>query len=179
MYKIKKLMKLNEPLYHTNELASLWGITNRNTLTVSIHRYVGQGILIPIYRGFYATRSLDTISSYRLGSAIMHRYCYVSTETALVAAGAIFQEISAITFVSVMAKQITIGSHAFRFRQMVPQFLYQPSGITMIDGVLWASPERAYADMLYFAPNYYLDNPKGLDFDKVKQIRKEVGYDRQ
>ena len=100
MYKIKKLMALNEPLYHTDELASLWGITNRNTLTVSIHRYVKSGILTPVFRGLYASRSLSDISPYRIGAAIIHQYCYVSTETVLISAGIIFQELSAITFVS-------------------------------------------------------------------------------
>lgn len=172
-------MALNEPLYHTDELASLWGITNRNTLTVSIHRYVKQGILTPIYRGLYATRPLSTIPPYRIGAAIIHQYCYVSTETVLAAAGIIFQELSAMTFVSSRAKQGTVNGTTFRFRQMAPKLLMQPIGISDIDGVLWASPERAYADMLYFAPTYHLDNPEGLDMKKVSAIRKAVGYDRQ
>lgn len=179
MYKINKLLKLNEPLYHTDELASLWGITNRNTLTVSIHRYVKQGVLIPVYRGLYATRPVDQISLYRLGAAVIHRYCYVSTETVLVAAGVIFQELSALTFVSDKAKQVTVALQAFRFRQMAPQYLHQPTGISMKDGVLWASPERAAADILYFAPHYYFDASETLDWKRIRAIQKEVGYDRK
>jgi len=179
MYKMMKLMKLNEPLYHTDELAALWGITNRNTLTVSIHRYVKKGILTPIYRGLYATRSIETISPYRMGAAIAHRYCYVSTETVLVMAGVIFQELSAITFVSDRTQQMSVGGHTFRFRQMAPKFLHQSAGVSLVDGVLWASAERAYADLLYFAPKYYFDAPNKLDWKKVKVIQQEVGYDRQ
>lgn len=173
-----KLMKLAEPLYHTDELAALWGITNRNTLTVSIHRYVQKGVLIPVYRGLYATRPISEISPYRLAAAVAHRYCYVSTETVLVNVGVMFQQLSAITFVSDRTQQADLGGHTFRFRQMAPKFLHQPMGISLQDGVLWASPERAYADLLYFVPKYYLDNPGVLDMKKVKQIQQEVGYDR-
>ena len=172
-------MTLNEPLYHTSDLGRLWEINNRNTLTVSIHRYVKQGILIPVYRGLYATRPIDTISPYRLGAAAIHGYCYVSTETVLAEAGVIFQELFGITFVSHSVKQITIAENLFRSRQMAPSLLYQTIGISLVDGVLWASPERAYADLKYFAPLYYVDNPDALDMKKVKAIQKEVGYDRK
>jgi len=54
MYKINKLLAAKQEVFHTNDLALLWDIRNRNTLYTTIKRYVAKGTLIPIHKGLYA-----------------------------------------------------------------------------------------------------------------------------
>lgn len=176
MYRINQLIKIDRKIFHSNDLALLWNITNRNTLYTTIKRYVQKGVLIPVYKGLYSTVPLPQLDPLALGKAIIHRYAYLSTELVLVSAGVISQVTYAFTFVSDLTKKISVGSWSFLFRRLKDEFLYNPTGIENQNGIFIATVERAVADMLYFNPNYNFDLRDSIDFDKVQSIRKEVGY---
>lgn len=176
MYKINKLVKLNRKIYHTNDLAILWKIANKNTLYTTIKRYVKKGILIPIYKGLYLTIPLSEIDHLALGKAIIHDYTYLSTESVLFQNGLINQISYSYTFVAGKSKKITVKNINFLYRRLKDEFLLNPAGIENRNGLLVASTERAVADMLYFSPNYNFDFTKAINWSKVKQIQKEVGY---
>lgn len=176
MYRINKLLKEKNTLFHTQDLAVLWGITNRNTLYTTIKRYVDQGFFTPIYKGFYTTVDLDQLDPVTIGIRSLLTYSYLSTETVLGRDGAIFQLSSQITLVSSLSKTMSIGDQSYRVRSMPDEFLYNDLGIRIENGISIASPERAMADLLYFNPDYYLDNIKGIDIKKMKLTQKEVGY---
>ena len=176
MYRINELLKLDRKLYHTNDLALLWNIANKNTLYTAIKRYVQKGVLLPVFKGLYATVPIPQLDPQELGISIIHRYAYLSTESVLAQAGVITQMTYAYTFVSSQSKRVSLGATLYLFRQLSDQYLYNPSGISYRNGVFAATPERAAADMLYFNPKYHFDMPEALDFEKVKSIQKEVGY---
>jgi predicted transcriptional regulator of viral defense system len=176
MYKINELLKLNRKLFHTNDLAILWGIANRHTLYMTITRYLDKGILFPIYKGLYSVAPLNVLNPLELGKAIIHRYTYLSTESVLAQAGIISQMVYDYTFVTNQSKRVSIGEYSFRFRQLKDEYLYNPTGIVDQSGIFIATPERAAADMLYFNPKYHFDIPQSIDFAKVKTIQKEIGY---
>lgn len=176
MYRLDKLIKLDRKLYHTNDLALAWNITNKNTLYTAIKRYVKKGILISVYKGLYSTTPLSQLDSVDLGRAIVHQYSYLSTESILVKNGVITQNIYFITFVSGVSKKVKIGDQNFLFRKLKNEFLYNPAGIQNQNGNLVATTERAVADMLYFDPKYHFDLSENINFDKVRQIQKEIGY---
>ena len=176
MYRINKLLKQNIKLFHTNDLALLWDISNRNTLYTTISRYLKKGILIQIHKGFYSTVPLDKIDPVKLALGYLHRYAYVSCETVLIKYGIIFQKENYITLVSDTNRKFSAGGHSFLVRSMKDEFLYNSFGIQNKNSVLTASLERAVADMLYFNPRYYFDNNKIINFKKVREIQREVGY---
>jgi hypothetical protein len=176
MYRISELLQIDRKLYHTNDLAVLWGIANRQTLYVTISRYVDQGVLFPVYKGLYATVPVDSLDPLALGAAIIHRYTYLTTESVLAQAGAIAQRVYDYTFASDQSRRVTVGRWSFRFRQLKDEYLYHPLGISSQNGIFIASPERAAADMLYFNPRYYFDVPESIDFDQVRALQKEIGY---
>jgi len=176
MYRISELIKLDHKIYHTNDLAVLWDIANKNTLYTTIKRYVQKGVLIPIYKGLYSTVPISQLDPLELGKAIIHRYTYLTTESVLVQAGVIAQATYAYTFVSDLAKKVTVGSMLFLFRQLKDEYLYNPTGIVNQNGIFLATTERAAADMLYYNPKYHFDIPESIDFEKVKSIQQEVGY---
>jgi len=176
MYRIRELLQFDRKLYHTNDLAVLWGISNRDTLYMTITRYIDGGVLYPVYKGLYATVPIDSLDPLDLGVAIIHRYTYLTTESVLVKAGIISQRVYDYTFVADKSKRVAVGQWSFRFRKLKNDYLYHPAGIAYQDGIYIASTERAVADMIYFDPKYYFDIPELIDFDKVGSIQKEIGY---
>lgn len=176
MYRISELINSDRRLFHTNDLAILWGIRNRNTLYTSIKRDVQKGILKPIYKGLYSTVPLAQLDPLELGKAIIHRYTYLSTESVLAREGVIFQSVYSFTFVSDINHKVSIGQWAFLYRKMKPEFLFNPAGITEQNNVFIATAERAVADILYYNPHYHFDALAGIDLERVRAIKREVGY---
>lgn len=176
MYKIAKLVQQEQKLFHTGDLAVLWGIENKNTLYTTIKRYVQKEVLYPVYKGLYSTVPLTRISPERLGVAVIHGYTYLSCEAVLSREGIISQAVIPLTFVSLNSRRFKVGDMEFLVRRMDPKFLYQTAGIIETGGVKVANLERAVADMLYFNPKYHFDNPAGIDWENVKLIQREVGY---
>jgi hypothetical protein len=170
--KIKSLLRDGKALYHTQDLAVLWGINNPNTLYTVIKRYIKRGVLIKIYKGFYSTKSISEIDPIYLGLSALHRYSYLSTESVLFKKGIIFQEVKYVTLVSDLSKEFKVGDHRFLVRKMKPEYLYNNIGIIEKK----ASVERAVADMLYFSPDYHFDAKKLIDWQKVKEIKKAIDY---
>ncbi|MHB1865150.1 MAG: type IV toxin-antitoxin system AbiEi family antitoxin domain-containing protein [Candidatus Saccharimonadales bacterium] len=176
MYRINDLLKLDRRLYHSNDLAILWGISNRNTLYTTIKRYVKSGVLIPVYKGLYSTVPLERIDQFELGQAIIHSKAYLSTESVLAKHGIISQQVYAHTFVSNRSKKVTVSGISFVYRKLQDIFLNNPIGIIERGNYFEASLERAVADMLYFNPKYYFDLSAGINWGKVSTLQRQVGY---
>lgn len=176
MYRINELIKLDRKLLHSNDLAILWGITNKNTLYTTIKRYVKKGILIPIFKGFYSTVPVAQLDPLELGQAIIHNKTYLTTESVLAQQGIITQATFMYTFVSNVSKKAIVGNMTFLYRKLKDIYLNNPTGIEVKNGISVASTERAVADMLYFNPKYHFDFTESIDWEKVKTIQKEVGY---
>lgn len=176
MNRINELIKLDQKLYHTNDLAILWEITNKNTLYTTIKRYVKKGILIPIFKGLYSTVQISQLDPLKLGLAIIHNKTYLTTESVLVQQGIITQATYMYTFVSYVSKKVTVGNMTFLYRKLKDIYLNNPTDIVAPDSVYIATVERAIADMLYFNPHYHFDLTESINWQKVKQIQKEVGY---
>lgn len=172
-----ELARLGELVFHTDDLANLWGITNKNTLYTAIKRYTQQGLLFRIHKGFYAIKPSAMIDPLLLGVKALHDYAYVSAETILREHGVIQQELPYITLISNQTKRFTINGRAYYARKLPDQFLYQSTGISSTaDGVRNATPERAVADLLYFNKHAYFDTPKRVDWKRVRELQKDIGY---
>ncbi len=174
--RIKILLEDGRGIYHTQDLAVLWGVSNENTLRKIISRYIKRGLLKSIYKGFYSTLPLEKIDPFYLGVRALKRYGYVSTESILKENGVIFQDIKYITLVSDISKRMKIKDYSFLVRKMKEEYLYNSAGILFSEGIAKASLERAVADMLYFNPHYYFDNEKNINWKKVKEIKNIIGY---
>lgn len=181
MYSIKKrsdyvaiLMRQKERVFHTQDFAVLWDISNKNNLHTTIKRYCKKGTLRRIYKGMYSTVTLNEIDPWKLGAKALHGYCYVSVETVLQKEGFINAAVRDITFISNKSKTFRIGSNFYRSRKLQERFLFNPAGITEENSVKTATPERAIADMLYFNSKANFD--RSVDWEKVKKIQQAVGY---
>lgn len=174
MYRIDKLLKTDQKLFHTGDIAILWGITNKNTLYTTIKRYVEKGVLISLHKGFYSTVSIEQLDPVRLGVGYLHNFAYLSCESILVVKGIIFQQDFKITLISSHSVRFKIGEREYLVRKLLDKFLYNPIGITNENGIYQATTERAIADMLYFAPHYHFDAHDKINWKEVKKIQKEV-----
>lgn len=168
------LMRQKEQVFHTQDLAVLWGFKNKHNLHITIKRYCDKGILHRIYKGLYATVPLNEIHPWILGAKALHNYCYVSAETMLQKEGFISAIIHDITFVSNKSKSFRIGPNLYKSRKLQEKFLFNPIGIIEENSVKMATLERAIADMLYFNPRANFD--RLVNWGKVKKIQQAVGY---
>ncbi|MBU4056602.1 hypothetical protein KJ695_01680, partial [Patescibacteria group bacterium] len=171
-----KIACLGDSVFHTQDLASLWQIKNPGTLYMLLNRYAKKGLLFRIYKGFYSIKPVEQIDPIKLGIKALHGFAYVSTETVLSKAGIIQQNIYGVTFVSSRSKKFLIGGNHYYSRKLKDIYLYQPAGIIYENGVKTATTERAVADLLYFNPNAYFDGAMLIDWKKVIEIQKEIGY---
>jgi len=175
-WRFATLARLDEKIVHAKDLATIWGIKDPHTLNVTLSRYVKRGLLIRLQKGMYSLKPAAKLDARLIGIKALHGRAYVSTETVLADAGVIMQSINTITLISSVSKNFTVAGHNYKSRQLKDEALYQDLGLVERDGILVASTERAIADMLYFNPKYYFDNPKIVDWGKVHALQKQLGY---
>lgn len=168
------IAKLGETVFHANDLAKIWKIEKRNTLNMTLKRYVDSGLLYRVYRGLYSLVEPVNLDPLLLGARAINNYCYLSGESILAQQGIIFQKINYFTFVGGQTKRFKISSYQYYCRQLKDDFLYNDIGVDKTGKYNIATVERAVADILYFNPNYYFDNPTEINWSKVKDIQKKV-----
>lgn len=174
--RMTRLARLGQVIVHASDLANLWKTKNSNTLYTTLRRYAQKGLLFRIYKGMYALKPIDELDPLLLGVKALHRFAYVSTETVLARHGVILQEIQAITLVSDISKRFSIGPYHYGCRKLNERFLYNPSGVSLDNGVKTATVARAIADLLYFNPRAYFDGARFIDWNQVRHIQRAVGY---
>ena len=174
--RFSQIARLGEDIFYAKDLANLWQIKDTNNLYTTLKRYTQKGWLFRIYKGLYSIKPLEQLDSFKLGIKALHRYAYISTETVLARAGFIQQEIKEITLVSSISKRFSIGGNHYYSRQLKDNYLFNDAGVKNENGLRIAIPERAVADLIYFNPKAFFDARKTIDWKKVKEIQKEVGY---
>lgn len=172
--KHKVLLSQDRKIFHTADLALLWGIDNGDTLRTTISRYLKSGILIGLHKGLYSTIEPSRIDPVVIARAMIHSMSYLSCESILVERGVIHQVLGVMTFVGQRSQNFTLPGHnlQIKVRQLASRFLYNPLGVS--EGR--ADPERALADLLYYNPLYHLDSPGQIDQERLLFYQKELGY---
>lgn len=176
MNKLQALLQSDQKLFHTQDLALILSINNRHNLRVTISRYIKKGILKPIYRGLYSTVPVQNIDKYTLGSFFIHKFCYVSLYSIFERYGVINQKVHSVNYISSVSKKIEFRGGLFVYKQMNMQYLLNPEGISLINGVYEASLERAVADSIYFNLKSHFDSQNLINWDRVAEIKKIIGY---
>jgi predicted transcriptional regulator of viral defense system len=168
------LLQQDKKIFKTDDLAVIWGITNRNTLLTTIKRYLKQKILFSIRKGLYSVIPPQALDPFLLGTAYVKGFCYVSLQTVLAQHGVINQQPQAVTLVGARSQEFMAGGQRYICRKMAPQYLYNLRGIQLDKQYPIASLERAIADTLYYNPNYYFDQDIEPYGSKIATIQQEV-----
>lgn len=170
-----QLAAMGELIFHTDDLARLWQIRGNN-LHTTLKRYAKQKLIYRIWRGMYAIKPPSQLDPLLLGVKALHAYGYVSCETVLARFGIISQQPQTITLISSASRRFSLAGHFYYSRKLLDIYLYSPAGIEDGEGIKQALPERAVADILYFNPKAHIDSPSLVDWKKVRQLQKTLGY---
>jgi hypothetical protein len=170
-----QLARMGEVIFHTSDLANLWGIRKPNTLYTTLKRYVKSGLIYRIQKGMYSLLPVEELDPILLGVKTIHKYAYVSTETVLFNEGIINQRPRSITIVSSLSMKFKIHDTLFISRQLNDAYLFNSEGVLKNGHILTASVERAAADLLYFNPKTYFDNHELIHWEKVIEIQDCLG----
>lgn len=164
---ILSILRANKTVFTFKEILLASGETNSKPLIRRLSYYVKKGELYSIRRGLYAK---DKNYDKRELATKIYTPSYVSFETVLRDAGMIFQHYDTIFVASYITREIIADKHNFAYKRLKDYILTNPAGIEIKDNYSIASPERAFLDMLYRMKDYYFDNLRPLNWNKVFEL---------
>ncbi len=140
--------------FSTNLIKAQYGHFNNNNLT----RWVKKGLLIKLRNGYYTfpEYQTDTDSLLYIANRI-YRPSYISLHTALAFYNIIPEAVVQITSVSTLKTMEFVNPFGtFSYKKIVPSLIfgYDQKPFLNIKTILFAQPEKALLDLLYFYPFY-------------------------
>jgi|SRR3989344_969329 len=141
--------------------------TNTALLKRRLNYYVKKGELYSIRRGIYAKDK--NYNKLELATKI-YTPSYVSFETVLRQAGIVFQYYERIFIASYITREIIADNQTYEYRRVKDAILTNSAGIENKKYYSVASPERAFLDILYINKDYYFDNVRSLNWDKIFEL---------
>lgn len=164
---LKLILSSPRSVFTTQSLSMLSGINNGQALTQALHYYTKRGELLNPHRGIYCKKEYR---EEEMACAIIPP-SYISMEYVLQRAGVTFQYDSTITSISSRTREYEIDGKRYSFRQINPLIWMNMSGISQIDNVAIACPERAFLDMLYLSCGQcYFDNLRPISKKMVAEL---------
>lgn len=161
------LLRSNKTIFSTKEIALLWNEENSVAVRNRLNDYVKNGKLIRLRRGLYSKDK--NYDKFELAVNI-YTPSYISFETVLYKAGAIFQYYNSIFVASYLARDINVDNQKYSYRKIKDTILTNQSGIKRNNNYYIASPERAFLDVVYLNKGYHFDNLSPIEWDKVFEI---------
>ncbi len=72
---------------------------------------------------------------------------------------------------SYLSRLLTVAGNDLRYRKIRDEILFNRQGIERINEVEVATKERAFLDAVFLYKDYYFDNLRPLDWEKIEQLR--------
>jgi predicted transcriptional regulator of viral defense system len=152
---IMPIVRSRQSVFRTADLALLWKIQEKDYLKNKIYRLVKSGSLIRLRAGLFAwSQEYDPL----LVANKLLCPSYVSLQTILAQAGAIFQYDSRIYSVAQHSAQKEVDSKKYIYRKIRDLVFFQKKGVIIKNNVSLATKERAFMDWLYLTPSASVDN---------------------
>lgn len=161
------ILKSKKTVFTSKDIAILWQDSGTPATWVRIGYYVKKGDLIRLRKGLYI-KSKD-YNKLELATRIFTP-SYISFETVLAKEGLIFQVYDQIFVASYTTRKITVDGQEYSFRKLKEDVLNNSLGVENNHEMSIATKERAFLDTLYIHNDYYFDNLRSLDWDRVFQI---------
>lgn len=161
------ILKTDWTVFSFKDILLASGERNPALLRQRLYYYIKKGYLYPLRRGLYAKGK--NYNKLELATKIFAP-SYVSFETVLAEAGVIFQLYSQIFVASYQTKEIECDGQIYSFKKIKDSVLTNNAGMDSRANGLIASKERAFLDTIYLNKDYYFDNLKPLDWDKVFEL---------
>jgi predicted transcriptional regulator of viral defense system len=161
------LLRFNKTIFSTKEIALLWNEENSVAVRNRLNDYVKNGKLIRLRRGLYSKDK--NYDKFELAVNI-YTPSYISFETVLYKAGAIFQYYNSIFVASYLTRDVNVDNQKYSYKKIKDTVLTNQSGIKRNNNYYIASPERAFLDVVYLNKGYHFDNLSPIEWDKVFEI---------
>lgn len=158
------ILRSNKTVLSIKDIALMWQSVNVDTIKARLNYFVKRGDLYQIRRGIYSKGKI--YNKLELATKIFTP-AYISFETILAKEGLIFQYQTQITIATYLKREITIDDQVYSYKKLNYQILTNAIGVVHTDETSIACKERAFLDTLYANANYYFDNTRSLDWDKV------------
>lgn len=164
---LSKLLRSDKTVFSFSDIILSWKEMDTSSAIARVSYYVKNNQLIRLRRGLYAKDN-----SYDKNELATKIYIpsYISFETVLRNAGAIFQWYDSIFVASYKTKEIEVDGQKYGFRTIKPEILTNSLGIVNMGNYHIASPERALLDILYLNKDYYFDSLSIFNWEKVYEI---------
>lgn len=157
-----------QTVFSINEIALMFPHLNNTNLSRRLGYYVQTDGLLRPRKGVYAKKNYNF---WELANKL-YSPSYVSLVTILEKEGLIFQHNSAVYMASYTNREIIIDERTIQYHKLKQSILVNKEGLEEKNGVWVASPERAFLDAVYLWGDFFIDNLKPLDWDKVFKIQK-------
>jgi hypothetical protein len=164
---ILAIYKEARTVFRLRDVALILGENNFESLNKKLNYYVRTGKLLNPRKGIYAKPDYNNEEL----ACLLYTPSYISLEYVLQKEGVIFQYDSRITSISYLCRTIEIENNTFIYRKIKGEIIANSKGIIRIDNQLnFATPERAFLDLLYLSKNAYFDNINPLNKEKVYDL---------
>ncbi len=164
---LSKLLRSDKTVFSFSDIILSWKEMDTSSAIARVSYYVKNNQLIRLRRGLYAKD--NNYDKNELATKI-YIPSYISFETVLRNAGAIFQWYDSIFVASYKTKVIEVDGQKYCFRTIKPEILTNSLGIVNMGNYHIASPERALLDILYLNKDYYFDSLSIFNWEKVYEI---------
>ena len=150
-----------------SDIVLIWKDSNSKAIKSRLSYYAKNKDLFRVRRGIYVKNK--EYSKLELATRIFTP-SYVSFETVLAKEGLIFQYQTKIQLASYLNRELNIDEQVYSYKKLKKTIITNSIGVENINETSIASPERAFLDILYTNNNYYFDNLRSLNWDKVMLI---------
>jgi hypothetical protein len=150
-----------------SDIVLIWKDSNSKAIKSRLSYYAKNKDLFRVRRGIYVKNK--EYSKLELATRIFTP-SYVSFETVLAKEGLIFQYQTKIKLASYLNRELNIDGQIYFYKRLKKTIITNSIGVENINETSIASPERAFLDILYTNNNYYFDNLRSLNWDKVMLI---------
>ena len=163
---IEKLISSGKKVFTTDDLAIIWGVSDRKKLIGRIKYYLRQQRLIHIYKGLYAYGEYTPLDI----AQKLVPMSYLSLYTTSQMYGLTFQYYSTIFCISLKSKKYNIDGQKYEYRKVKDAIFYNDLGLMKEGGHTIANKERTICDLLYVFPGFAFDNLKSVDIEMLHKI---------
>jgi predicted transcriptional regulator of viral defense system len=164
---LNTILRSPKTVFTSKDIAILWQDPGSSATRVRVSYYVKKGDLIRLRKGLYVKN--NDYNKIELATRIFTP-AYVSFETILAKEGLVFQLYQPIFIASYTTRNIIVDNQEYVFKTIKNDILTNSIGVKNINETSIASKERALLDTLYVNNDYFFDNLRSVDWEKVNQI---------
>ena len=165
MTKITTIIKTKKTVFYYEDLHKIFSSLSKKALDQFLFRAKKKWSLLNPSRGIW---TLPVYNNNEL-ACMLKKNSYISLESVLYDAGAIFQAyFNTTTCVATQTATFIVNNKQFSYKKIKDNLFKNKLGIKDYDDYRIAMPERALCDYIYLYPKASLDNPQA--FSKPDQI---------